>query len=89
MVHVPAKFRESTAIRFRVSVKTKRDGRTPFQYLPSRGYSAVQNMKKKNSFFWVHGHRGHQNVSKCMPHHSRDIYTIENQCVKNLQFLAI
>ena len=28
MVHVPAKFRENTSMRFRVSAKTKRDGQT-------------------------------------------------------------
>ena len=31
MVHVPAKFRENTSMRFRVSAKTKRDRRTDGQ----------------------------------------------------------
>ena len=31
MVHVPAKFRENTSMRFRVSAKTERDGRTDGQ----------------------------------------------------------
>ena len=31
MVHVPAKFRENTSMRFSYSAKTKRDGRTDGQ----------------------------------------------------------
>ena len=31
MVHIPAKFRENTSMRFLVSAKTKRDGRTDRQ----------------------------------------------------------
>ena len=36
MMHVPAKFQENTSMRFRVSVKTKRDGWTDrFDFIES------------------------------------------------------
>ena len=46
MVHVPAKFRKNTSMRFlSYSAKTKRDGQTDgqtgaLQYLPSRAFAA-------------------------------------------------
>ena len=43
MVHVPAKFRENTSMRFRVnSAKTdETDGRGALQYLPYRAFGAA------------------------------------------------
>ena len=62
LVHVPAKFRENTAMRFfSYSAKTKRDGRTDrrtdrqtdgrgaLQYLPSPGLRRRREIIKKNS----------------------------------------
>ena len=51
MVHTPAKFRENTAMRFRVTVRKinvtdrqtdrQTDGRGTLQYLPSRAFGAA------------------------------------------------
>ena len=47
MVHVPAKFRENTAMRFRVTVRKlnvmdgRTDERVAFQYLPSRAFGVA------------------------------------------------
>ena len=46
MVHVPAKFRENTSMRFRVTVRDRRtdgqtDGRGALQYLPSRAFGTA------------------------------------------------
>ena len=47
MVHVPAKFRENTSMRFRVTVRKlnvtdrQTDGRGALQYLPSRAFGAA------------------------------------------------
>ena len=62
MVHVPAKFRENTSMRFfSYSAKTKRDGQTDgqtdrqtdgrwaLQYLPSRAFSAAGD--KNNNIY--------------------------------------
>ena len=52
MVHIPAKFRENTAMRFRDTVR-KRDGRTDrrgaLQYLPSRAFGAAGDTNFGNS----------------------------------------
>ena len=47
MVHVPAKFRENTSMRFSVTVRKlnvtdrRTDGRGALQYLPSRAFGAA------------------------------------------------
>ena len=53
----------------------------------------IKNMKKKNcggpgarggGLHNIHGHWGHQDISKCRPHHSGDICTtIENKAIRD------
>ena len=60
MVHIPAKFRENTSMRFLVTVRKlnmtdkQTDGRGALQYLPSRAFGAAGDNKEKtidNKFF--------------------------------------
>ena len=61
MVHIPAKFRQNTTMRFWVTVqKTKRDGQTDrqtdggaFQYLPSQAFGAAGDNKKWESIVFT------------------------------------
>ena len=52
MVHIPAKFRENTSMRFWVTVRKlnvtdgRTDGRGALQYLPSRAFGAAGDKKE-------------------------------------------
>ena len=58
-MHVPAKFRENTALRFWVTVRKlnvtdrRTDGRGALQYLPSRAFGAAGD--KNNCQFFIYG----------------------------------
>ena len=66
MVHVPAKFRENTSMRFRVTVRKlnvtdgqtdrQTDGRGALQYLPSRAFGAAGDNNVTRIYDTSHGY---------------------------------